>query len=35
MLGLPPTTIMTFIKMGSRVVNLLKFAGKDGGPRQE
>jgi DNA-binding transcriptional regulator GbsR (MarR family) len=35
MLGLPPTTIMTFIKMGSRVVNLLKFARKNGAPRQE
>jgi DNA-binding transcriptional regulator GbsR (MarR family) len=35
MLGLPPATIMTFIKMGSRVVNLLKFARKNGAPRQE
>jgi hypothetical protein len=26
---------MTFIKMGSRVVNLLKFARKTGAPRQE
>jgi DNA-binding transcriptional regulator GbsR (MarR family) len=34
MLGLPPATIMTFIKMGSRVVNLLKFARKNGAPRQ-
>lgn len=35
MLGLPPATIMTFIKMGSRVVNLLKFARKNGAPRQD
>jgi DNA-binding transcriptional regulator GbsR (MarR family) len=35
MLGLPPATIMTFIKMGSRVVNLLKFARKNSAPQQD
>lgn len=35
MLGLPPATIMTFVKMGSRIVNLLKFTRKDIGEPPE